>query len=139
MTKCAYRFGAPDAMMMVRTASPVLHDVWSSSSMACYGRNSAESGGHFGGHDTWSEGTNLRAGSASEREKGGQHVSTDSDVPSPLDRGTESADCWMERAAGPCAWTGTFSWAVENLSQCRPWRKENNEYLIIGRMSRLVE
>ena len=62
--KCAYRLGAPDAMMMLHTASPVLHEAWPKSSMRCDGRNPAESGGHFGGHDTWSEGTNLRAGSA---------------------------------------------------------------------------
>ena len=52
MTKCAYCLGAPDAMMMVRTATPVLHDAWTRCSMLCDGRKPAESGGHFGGHDT---------------------------------------------------------------------------------------
>ena len=32
--------------------------------MLCNGQNPAESRGHFGGHDTWREGANLRAGSA---------------------------------------------------------------------------
>ena len=51
MTKCAYHLGAPDAMMMVRTATSVLHDARTRCSMLCDGRNPAESGGHFGDHD----------------------------------------------------------------------------------------
>ena len=45
--KCAYRFGAPNAMLEVRTATPVLHNGRSRCLAPCHGRQPAESGGHF--------------------------------------------------------------------------------------------
>ena len=48
MAERAYRFHAPDAMMMVRTATAVLDDVWTRCLTPCHGRKPAESGCHFG-------------------------------------------------------------------------------------------
>ena len=79
MTKCAYRFGAPDATMMVRTATSVLHEARTRCLSPCDGRNPAESGGHFGGESPIAEKRYVPA--SWQREKGGQHVATDSDVP----------------------------------------------------------
>ena len=47
MIECAYRFNAPHAMMMVRTATPVLHDVRTRCLAPCHGRQPepVESGG----------------------------------------------------------------------------------------------
>jgi hypothetical protein len=50
--KCAYRFGAPDATTMVRTATSVLHEARTRCLSPSHGWNPAESGGHFGGHHT---------------------------------------------------------------------------------------
>ena len=47
MIECAYRFNAPHAVMMVHTATPVLHDVRTRFLAPCHGRQPAESGGHF--------------------------------------------------------------------------------------------
>ena len=50
MPKCAYRFGAPDAMMMVSTATPVLHDARTRCLTPCDGQKPEESRGHFRPH-----------------------------------------------------------------------------------------
>ena len=39
MPRCAYRFGAPEATMVVRTATSVLHDTRTRCSTPCDGRN----------------------------------------------------------------------------------------------------
>ena len=48
MPKCADSLGAPDAMMMVRTATPVLDDAWTRCLTPCHALKPAESGVHFG-------------------------------------------------------------------------------------------
>ena len=50
MPKCAYRFGAPDATIMVRTATSVLHDARTRCLTPCDGQKPAESRGHFRPH-----------------------------------------------------------------------------------------
>ena len=47
MIECAYLFNAPHAVMMVHTATPVLHVVRTRFLAPCHGRQPAESGGHF--------------------------------------------------------------------------------------------
>ena len=77
MTKCAYRFGAPDAMMMVRTATSVLHDARVLDTL----RRSEPCGI---GRSFWGAShiaVKRHVPASWQREKGGQQVSTDSDVP----------------------------------------------------------
>ena len=67
MQKCAYRFGAPDAAKMVRTATPVLHDGRMKCLPPCLGRQPAETGGHFPHATAWGKRERERGGGGRER------------------------------------------------------------------------
>ena len=67
MPKCAYRFGAPDAAMMVHTATPVLHDGRMRCLAPCLGRQPAETGGHFPHATAWGKRERERGGGGRER------------------------------------------------------------------------
>ena len=76
MIKCAYRFYAPDAMMMVRTATPVLHDARTRCLAPCLGRQPAITGGHFPAGERERE----TQRDSEERERGRERVRGDADL-----------------------------------------------------------